>query len=138
MKRVLLLGLLLVSPIVFADATTVAKLDYFPPDYHFPLNTNITFWSSHDYTIINNTAAVQHISVCFDIVTCPEQPQWTRSTRDCRSFDLAPGQSKSDHKGINVTVNYPFRGWCKILAQTETTGGTYSKTQDNKQFYMWS
>lgn len=135
-KKSLGLLALIFSQSVLASATTAARLDYFPPDYHFPLNSNITFWSSHDYTIVNNTAQKQSISVCFDIIACPEHPQWTRNTRDCRSFDLNPGESKTDHKGINVTVNYPFNGWCQIYAQTETTGGSYSKSQDVKQFHM--
>lgn len=138
MRIFLLIGLMLISTCIFADAYTIAKLDYFQPDYHFPLNTNIDFYAAHEYSINNLTTETQHITVCFDIVTCPEYKQWTHQTHTCESFDLIPSGGKNGKHTSKITINYPFKGWCQILAQTEISGGSYSKSQDIKKFYMWS
>lgn len=136
MKKVIASLSILLSTSVFAEANTSAQL--YPigitDNLVFKKNEDFTFYSFHEYTVSNNTPNVQHISVCFDIVTCQDHPEFLRNTRDCRSFDLNPWETKAGNKNIKLTVNYWFGGSCRVYAQTETSGGSHSISQDIKTF----
>lgn len=137
MKKLLLVSLLSIG-LCQAESSTIAHLYGMDDPEKHPLieNMDALFTSHHEYIVSNNTPSTQHISVCFDIVACPDYPEHLRSTRDCRAFELPAHTTKSDKKDIMLLVNYSFGGWCKIFAQTETTGGTYSIAKDNKKFLI--
>lgn len=132
LKKALLVLCVILSQQVFAEANTSAQQSH--AFDRIPSNKDTIFSSNHSYTVSNNTPEKQSISVCFDLVVCPDSPTYIKNTRDCRAFELNPYETKSDKKSINVTVNYPFRGWCSVVAQTETTGGSYSKSRDEHRF----
>jgi hypothetical protein len=90
--------------------------------------------SHHEYAVSNNTDKSQSISMCYDIVVCPEWQYYIKSKRECESFELKAWQTKYGKGDLEIIVNYPFMGWCHIYAETTTTGGTPSKAHDEKQF----
>ncbi len=133
MKKPLAILALLLSQSVFATATTYAKLDYFDPNWHQPKNVDRDFWSTHEYAVTNNTSSVEHINVCYKLITCPAT-HWQLVTNDCQDFDLPAAQTKHEKKSITLRTNYPFMGWCDVWAVTEVSGGESSSVIDSKQF----
>lgn len=126
MKKLLLASALILSTSTFANLS--AKLNV-------PYDTIHTNWdqrlsSDHSFTITNTTSSVQNVTACYEITMCPEYDNYKRTTRNCQSFDLQPGQSKSDHNYAEIIVNYPFRGNCKLYAQTDVIG--YPSVKDEK------
>lgn len=131
-KNIIVLSTLLASASLQAESDTIAKLD--SPYKRIQAFRDATFYSQHGYTVSNNTAFTKSISVCYDLITCPEWQYHVKSVRDCIAFDLQPWETKSDRKTISLTVNYGITGWCHVKAITETTGGTPSKSEDVEMF----
>lgn len=130
-KKLLLTTLLIASMNVHAEANTSAKLGTYtqqqPKGYQ-------SFSSYHEYTISNNTANSQNISVCFTLLTCSENIELVRQTRICKSFILPAWKTVSDANTLFLQTNYTFQGGCDVKAVTETTGGTYSIAIDKGFF----
>ena len=133
LKKSILLSLLL-SGSVFAESNTSAKLDQ--EWDKIPVNTWAQFYSTHAFTVSNNKSQLQSISMCFNLIVCPDSKNYMKIERDCKSYALEAWHTISDRKSIKVGFIYPMRGQCRVIASTETTGGTYSKAIDEKRFYV--
>jgi hypothetical protein len=145
LKKLLLLfaALSLSGSVLSQSTTTTAKL--------FPIPSPIKTWqdqfieSRHAYSLYNDTAQVQNISLCFDIVVYyrgrlkndPENKHdpVIKNVRECESHILSPNETQSGIKNLSIRSKYAD-GSYHVLAQTETTGGTYSIAKDLNGFWV--
>jgi hypothetical protein len=132
-KAIVVISILL-SQYAIASAITTAK--FFPiPEGR--INQENAMESTHTYSIKNETSSNQSISLCFEIISCPEYTNYLKSTRNCQSFDLPAGETKSGQQNVIHKFTIPFRGYCHAIAKTETTGGNYSVSVDDQSFQTW-
>jgi hypothetical protein len=134
MKKIALLSLIMLSNLVHAESNVLVQLDPLAERQH--VNKDIFFESHHQYTVNNTTTSMQNISVCYDMIICPEYPYYMKSKRECLAFQLSPGQSKTGSNSLQILTSFNAQGWCHIQAFTETTGGTPAKAKDEKMFQL--
>ena len=131
MKKLLMVLPFLVSTTVLASSSTVTRLDQ--PTF-IPKNRTMTFYSHHEYHVTNDSESVQSFNVCFTMTSCPEWQYYVKSTKTCTTLQLSPHQAVNDRRDMTLNVNYPFTGWCHLVATTEVNNAVSS--QDTKQFQV--
>lgn len=116
---------LLLSGSVFATASTGVQV---PPVTKAAPNQTFWIFTDYSYSVSNDSGAPQRVAVCYTTSLCMEtpNPNYHKSTHTCVSFDLQPGEVKSDTNKTQLEFNYPFNGSCNVEASTEVFGWVHS------------
>lgn len=128
-----IISILFLSNAVLADTLVTAKLNY---NHFVPRNMESSFGAHHEYSITNTTNSPLSYTVCFDMSACPEWQYYIKNTRICITVNVNPYTNIRGFKDTHLSLNYPFTGWCHLIAKTEIMGPEHAITQDSFQFQV--
>lgn len=137
MKKILTIGLIVISANAHAVCSTIAKT------WSAGVRMGITekVYSHHEYNITNQTSIPQHYDICFHLSTQFYDHSHMIANRFCESVDLQPGQSTgSVRRDPTVDVNYPrssYRYHASIDAITTISGECYSTSHMIKDLLVY-
>lgn len=137
MKKILaILAASLLSSSCFAWVSSTATTDKelrFPPNFTFKLH------GKHSYAIGNDSGAKQDVAVCYTITVCANAAQqYHHTVQTCDKFSMNPGEATSGNKMSEITLNYPFLGWCNVDVSTELFGWQHNVSTGAGKVKIWN
>jgi hypothetical protein len=122
MKKIALIGLCFLSVSAFADVVSSTHVDSMN---YVETGVPTGIYTGHNYIIDNQSGSTQTVQVCFDVTACPEYSSYTKNLHECINETVQNGQTITRNKTEVLTVNYPWVGYCNLVAKTDMTGWTH-------------
>ena len=135
-KLACIVAVCLLSTAASAWVSSTATTD---KELRFPPNFTFTLHGRHSYAIGNDSGISQNVAVCYTITVCANgASQYHKTARTCDNFTMQPGQAKSDNKMSQISVNYPFLGWCNVDVSTEVFGWQHNVSVGAGKVKIWN
>lgn len=93
-------------------------------------------FSRHDWSVSNDTASEQNVSICYTTTVCPESPSVTRVFTECEQVNLGSMITKAGSKLHDFKSGYPWTGACKVIASTHISGWQTNDSSREGRLYV--
>lgn len=124
---------LIVASSVHAQATVTAHV--YPVTY-VHVNTDREIDSNGSYSVTNTSNVDEQVTICYELTACQQWPYHVKTTKDCETVSMKPGESRSGQHDVHLPFNYNFQGWCHNQSKTQLVGAEYALSINENDFQV--